>query len=56
MGASFAATITAFIVVNVNIGAYNWVLWVLPGVLTGIWISRAIRSFLRPAAIKNKSA
>ena len=56
MGASFAATITAFIVVNVNIGAYNWVLWVLPGVLTGIWISRAIRSFLRPAAIKNESA
>ena len=46
MGASFAATFTAFIVVNVNIGgAYNWILWVLPGVLIGIWISRAIKGF-----------
>jgi uncharacterized membrane protein len=48
MGASFAATFTAFVVVNVNIGrAYNWILWVLPGVLIGIWISRVIKSFLQ---------
>lgn len=46
MGGAFAATLTAFIVVNVNIGSSSWVLWILPGVLTGIWISRAIRSYL----------
>ena len=55
MGASFAATCTAFVVVNVNIGAsYNWILWVLPGVLIGIWISRTIRSFLQPRKNVNK--
>lgn len=50
MGGSFAATFTAFIVVNVNIGSYNWVLWILPGVLIGIWISRTIRNYLQPKA------
>ena len=54
MGASFAATFTAFIVVNINIGGeYNWILWVLPGVLIAIWISRAIKSFLKPSREKN---
>jgi uncharacterized membrane protein len=49
MGASFAATCTAFTVVNLSIGpAYNWILWVLPGVLIGIWISRTIKAYLRP--------
>ena len=56
MGASFAATVTAFTVVNVNIGHYNWVLWVLPGVLIGIWISRTIKGFLQPKALKNQAA
>lgn len=45
MGGSFAATVTAFIVTNVNIGMYSWVLWILPGVLVGIWISFAVRRF-----------
>jgi len=55
MGASFAATVTAFTVVNVNIGYYNWVLWVLPGVLIGIWISRTIKTYLKPKAVKNQT-
>lgn len=48
MGGSFAATLTAFIVVNVEIGPYTWLLWILPGVLTGIWISATIKKFLTP--------
>jgi uncharacterized membrane protein len=48
MGGSFAATVTAFTVVNVNIGSYNWVLWILPGVLIGIWAAKNIRQYLRP--------
>ena len=49
MGASFAAACTAFTVVNINLGgAYNWILWVSPGVLIGIWISKAIGNFLAP--------
>jgi uncharacterized membrane protein len=46
MGGAFAATLTAFIVVNVHIGSSSWILWILPGVLTGIWISRAIKNYL----------
>ena len=39
MGGAFAATVTAFIVVNVQIGSMSWLLWILPGVLIGFWIS-----------------
>jgi uncharacterized membrane protein len=49
MGGSFAASFTAFTVVNVSIGSYTWILWILPGVLIGIWISKTIRNFLTPA-------
>lgn len=45
MGGSFAATLTAFTVVNVNIGNLTWILWILPGVLVGIWISRILRKY-----------
>jgi uncharacterized membrane protein len=47
MGGSFAATLTAFIVVNVSIGAYTWVLWILPGALTAVWISMVIKAYLQ---------
>ena len=43
MGGAFAATVTAFIVVNFTLGAYTWVLWILPGVLIGIWISKNLQ-------------
>ncbi|WP_207510284.1 hypothetical protein [Longitalea luteola] len=39
MGGAFAATVTAFIVVNVQIGSLSWLLWILPGVLIGSWTS-----------------
>jgi hypothetical protein len=45
MGGSFAATITAFIVVNFSFGAYTWLLWIFPGLIIGIWISRTIKNF-----------
>ena len=45
MGGGFAATLTAFIVVNVSIGSLTWILWILPGALTGIWISRIMRKY-----------
>lgn len=45
MGGSFAATITAFVVVNFSLGSYTWILWILPGVLIGIWISRTIKRY-----------
>lgn len=37
MGGAFAATVTAFIVVNMQIGSLTWMLWILPGALTGTW-------------------
>ena len=51
MGGSFAAAVTAFVVVNFSLGSYTWVLWVLPGVAVGFWIRKTITDFLtRPSA------
>lgn len=51
MGGSFAATFTAFIVTNVKIGPFTWVLWILPGVLVGIWITRLLRRYKVKAVV-----
>jgi len=56
MGGSFAATVTAFIVTNVHIGTFDWVLWILPGVLVGIWISFAVRRYVSPKKPKPANA
>jgi uncharacterized membrane protein len=45
MGGAFAATVTAFIVVNVQIGSLSWLLWILPGVLIGVWISKILTRY-----------
>jgi len=45
MGAAFAATVTAFIVVNVQIGSLSWLLWILPGVGIGMWTSVILRQY-----------
>lgn len=50
MGGSFAATLTAFIVVNVQIGGLGWILWILPGVLVGVWITKLLRRYKSKAA------
>ena len=52
MGGSFAATLTAFTVVNVNIGNLTWILWILPGALVGIWITRILRKFKSKTALQ----
>ncbi len=45
MGGSYISAITAFIVVNVQIGQFNWLLWVLPAVIGGIFIARTLRHY-----------
>ncbi|THU40672.1 hypothetical protein FAM09_00730 [Niastella caeni] len=45
MGGAFSATVTAFIVVNVQIGSLTWLLWILPGVLIGFWISAILKRY-----------
>jgi uncharacterized membrane protein len=45
MGGAFAATVTAFVVVNVHIGSLSWLLWILPGVLIGLWIGSILRRY-----------
>ncbi|HEY1202267.1 MAG TPA: hypothetical protein VGE79_14855 [Niastella sp.] len=45
MGGAFAATVTAFIVVNLQIGSLTWLLWILPGVLIGTWIGAILRRY-----------
>lgn len=45
MGGSFAAALTAFVVTNLHLGSLSWLLWLLPGLLTGIWIGRLVRPY-----------
>lgn len=45
MGGSFAASLTAFIVTNVQLPQYGWVLWILPGVLIGFWIRQLLKPY-----------
>ncbi len=45
MGGSYISAVTAFIVVNIQLPQYQWVLWVLPGVIGGIIIGRTIKKY-----------
>jgi uncharacterized membrane protein len=45
MGGSYISAVTAFVVVNVELPQYKWVLWILPGILGGILITRTIRIY-----------
>lgn len=55
MGAAFATTLTAFIVVNISLGAWSWILWLLPGVLTAIWIRKTVSSALNSQPVKQEA-
>jgi len=44
MGGAFASTLTAFIVVNFTMGSFTFILWILPGVIIGIWISKILKT------------
>lgn len=52
MGGAFAATVTAFIVVNIQIGSMSWLLWILPGVGIGVWISAILRRYRKLFSVK----
>lgn len=45
MGGSYISAVTAFVVVNIQIPQFQWVLWVLPGVIGGVLISRTIKKY-----------
>ncbi|MBX2899065.1 MAG: hypothetical protein KF775_05430 [Cyclobacteriaceae bacterium] len=45
MGGSYISAVTAFVVVNIQLPQFQWVLWILPGVLGGILIGRTIKKY-----------
>lgn len=45
MGGSYISAVTAFIVVNVQVGQFNWVLWILPAIIGASLIGRSIRFY-----------
>lgn len=45
MGGSYISAVTAFVVVNVQLPQYNWVLWVLPTLIGSVLIGRTIRKY-----------
>jgi hypothetical protein len=54
MGGSYVSATTAFIVTNIQLPQYQWVLWLLPSVIGTVLITRTIRyykaRFNKPAA------
>jgi hypothetical protein len=50
MGGSYIAATTAFIVVNIQLPNYQWVLWIIPSVIGGVLIGRTIRKYKREFA------
>jgi uncharacterized membrane protein len=45
MGGSYISAVTAFVVVNIQLPQFQWVLWILPSVIGGIIIGRTIRKY-----------
>lgn len=45
MGGSYISAVTAFVVVNIQIGQLNWILWILPALIGGSLIGRSIRYY-----------
>ncbi len=45
MGGSYIAAFTAFVVVNIQLPQYQWVLWILPSIIGGILIGKTIRKY-----------
>lgn len=54
MGGALISTWTAFLVVNIQV-SWQIVLWIAPGVLGGLAISRAIRRYVGPSPANNPS-
>lgn len=45
MGGSYISAVTAFVVVNLQLPSFPWVLWVLPGIIGGVIIGRTIKKY-----------
>jgi uncharacterized membrane protein len=45
MGGSYISAVTAFVVVNISIPGFGWVLWIAPPAIGGILIGRTIRRY-----------
>jgi hypothetical protein len=45
MGGSYIAATTAFIVVNIQLPHYQWVLWIIPSIIGGTLIGKTIRKY-----------
>ncbi len=45
MGASYISATTAFVVVNIQLPQYGWVLWILPTIVGSILIAVTIRKY-----------
>jgi hypothetical protein len=45
MAGSYISAVTAFVVVNIQLPQYNWVLWVLPTVIGSVLITKTIRKY-----------
>lgn len=47
MGGSYISAVTAFVVVNIELPSYNWVLWILPASVGGSIIAATIIKYKR---------
>ncbi len=45
MGGSYISAVTAFVVVNISIPGFSWVLWLVPSIIGGSLIGRTIRKY-----------
>ena len=45
MGGSYISATTAFVVVNIELPQFQWILWLLPGLIGGIMIGRTIKKY-----------
>ncbi|MFM7431560.1 MAG: hypothetical protein ACKO1F_16910 [Flammeovirgaceae bacterium] len=45
MGGSYISAVTAFVVVNIQLPQYGWVLWILPTLIGSVMIARTIRKY-----------
>jgi uncharacterized membrane protein len=45
MGGSYISAVTAFVVVNISIPGFSWVLWIIPSIIGGSLIGRTIRKY-----------
>jgi hypothetical protein len=50
MGGSYIAAVTAFVVVNIQVPQFQWVLWILPSVVGSIIIGQTIRFYRKKFA------